>query len=607
MADDMGSDTTCVGSKRSVEEIEEIQTGSPIPEQDSHHTNTSDIVSPPKQDHDFIPKTPPFLVSDSSKKVKSSPDYAQDMPTSGFSVSDSVGNEVGLSGIQESKKEGLAAAENLLDVKKKQLLEEVEANLVPAEKKVSSLRVEIIDETALIETFKPMGFLGHAKSGAQRNAKQEVNGKKARNQRRKEKLANGFKPENTIHVVQPPHSSGAKKITYSRMELEAMRFVNLAEQRKLWEHVYNGLGPVVAREYDDLAVSKHQKNIQFNSDHRKRHGKMDQAPGILGESLGNSVNNETQDVSLLDPVCSYNVTNEDGYPFPEKECSEDDDSDEEYASIQRPAFLVEGEPNFDSGSPEDGFEYLRRVRWEAAQIPKVRVAKVDRSKFNREQSDYMPKIPEIAKCPEQLLPLKQWEEAFLANFSDLRLDLSRFEGSGANTSQDSQSKVILHKNCSSHQPPVNIVFENFAHVKSTEIDCTENSDYQPLLLTAEGGSASPPVENFSTKASLDHSSRDSPLLSVIFRLDSVARVSMLRKRIKAAEDTSTLSRDDCLWLFALCAVVDTPLDADTSASVRSLLRKCAALRATKSTVDDELIMLNILATISGRYFGQSEN
>ncbi|XP_061992654.1 uncharacterized protein LOC133710566 [Rosa rugosa] len=607
MADDMGSDTTCVGSKRSVEEIEETQTGSPIPEQDSHHANSSDIVSPLKQDHEFIPKTPPFLVPESSKKVKSSPDYAQDMPASGFSVSDSVGNEVGLSGIQESKNEGLAAAENLLDVKKKQLLEEVEANLVPAEKKVSSLRVEIIDETALIETFKPMGFLGHAKSGAQRNAKQEVNGKKARNQRRKEKLANRFKPENTIHVAQPPHSSGAKKITYSRMELEAMRFVNLAEQRKLWEHVYNGLGPVVAREYDDLAVSKHQKNIQFNSDHRKRYGKMDQAPGILGESLGNSVNNETQDVSLLDPVCSYNVTNEDGYPFPEKECSEDDDSDEEYASIQRPAFLVEGEPNFDSGSPEDGFEYLRRVRWEAAQIPKVRVAKVDRSKFNREQSDYMPKIPEIAKCPEQLLSLKQWEEAFLADFSDLRLDLSRFEGSGANTSQDLQSKVILHKNCSSHQPPVNIVFENFAHVKSTEIDCTENSDYQPSLLTAEGGSASPPVENFSPKASVDHSSRDSPLLSVIFRLDSVARVSMLRKRIKAAEDTSTLSRDDCLWLFALCAVVDTPLDADTSASVRSLLRKCAALRATKSTVDDELIMLNILATISGRYFGQSEN
>lgn len=155
---------------------------------------------------------------------------------------------------------------------------------------------------------------------------------------------------------------------------------------------------------------------------------------------------------------------------------------------------------------------------------------------------------------------------------------------------------------------MDIIFENFANIKSMEIDCSilGNCNDQPSLLTAEVGSASPPVENFSPKTSVDRSSRDSPLLSVILRLDSVARVSMLRKRIKAAEDTSTLSRDDCLWLFALCAVVDTPLDADTSASLRSLLRKCAALRATKSILDDELIMLNILATISGRYFGQSE-
>jgi survival of motor neuron protein-interacting protein 1 len=31
------------------------------------------------------------------------------------------------------------------------------------------------------------------------------------------------------------------------------------------------------------------------------------------------------------------------------------------------------------------------------------------------------------------------------------------------------------------------------------------------------------------------------------------------------------------------------------------------LRASKSEHDDEVIMLNILATISGRYFGQSES
>ncbi|XP_050372879.1 uncharacterized protein LOC126790611 [Argentina anserina] len=601
MADGMDSDT-CIGSKRSVEDT---QTVSPIPD-------PLEIAFPLEPDLDFNPKLSPFLVSDSPKKLKISPDSARTSHISGFQDSNMgfvkeslvsnlveetkekeslvcdfvvVGIEVGLSGIQEPKK-GFTA-ENLLDVKKMQLLEQVEAM---AGEKVTALKVEVIETV-------PMGCLGRAQSGPQRcAAKQEVTGKKARNQRRKEKLANGFKPEkNTL-----PVSSGANnnnnnnKITYSRMELEAMRFVSIAEQRKLWKDVYNGLGPAVAREYDDMAVSKQQQNIQFNSDHRNR----------FGESLGNLVNNDTQDIGL-DPVCSFDVTNGDGYPIPEKDFSEDDDSDDEYASIQRPAFWVDGEPNFESGSPEDGFEYLRRVRWEAAQIPKVRVAKVDRSKFNREQSDYMPKIPEIAKCPEQLLPLKQWEDAFLSEFSELRLGLSRFEGSSASTSENSQAEINLHKDCTSHQPQADIVSETFAHVKSIEVDCTETFNQQSS--TAEGGSASPPVESFSPKSSVDHSSRNSPLLSVIFRLDSVARVSMLRKRIKAAEDTSTLSRDDCLWLFALCAVIDTPVDADTSASLRSLLRKCAALRATKSTVDDELEMLNILATISGRYFGQSEH
>lgn len=61
------------------------------------------------------------------------------------------------------------------------------------------------------------------------------------------------------------------------------------------------------------------------------------------------------------------------------------------------------------------------VRWEAAQIPNFKVAKLDKSKLNKEQSIYMPEIPEIERCPEQLLPLKEWEEEFLSDFSELRL------------------------------------------------------------------------------------------------------------------------------------------------------------------------------------------
>ncbi|KAJ0799200.1 hypothetical protein HanLR1_Chr00c2142g0835461 [Helianthus annuus] len=99
---------------------------------------------------------------------------------------------------------------------------------------------------------------------------------------------------------------------------------------------------------------------------------------------------------------------------------------------------------------------------------------------------------------------------------------------------------------------------------------------------------------------------DWPSLRTIMETEPRARVAMLRKRIISVEQMSYLGRPDCAWLFALCAAIDTPLDADTSASLRCLLRKCATLRAEKASLDDEVIMLNILATISGKYFGQLE-
>ncbi|WJX15535.1 hypothetical protein P8452_05667 [Trifolium repens] len=285
-----------------------------------------------------------------------------------------------------------------------------------------------------------------------------------------------------------------------------------------------------------------------------------------------------------------------------EECIEDDDSEDDYASIQRPAFQVDGEPNFDSGPPEDGWEYLRRVRWEAHQIPKVKVSKLDRSKLNKEQSPYMPQIPDIAKCPEHLLPLKQWEDVFLVEFSALRENLSCLEGSNAIHSgnlQSLDSSKLLGNNFGVMNKDV-LLFNNMG---------IGNGD-QLSNLTAKNEDSIVPLENPGLKTSTDQTSSSCltpPTLTAILGMDSVSRVSMLLKRIRLLEPESTITRIECMWLFALCAAVDSPLDADTCAALRSLLRKCASIRAGKAELDDEVVMLNILATISGRYFGQSEN
>ncbi|XP_028100604.1 uncharacterized protein LOC114299969 isoform X3 [Camellia sinensis] len=205
------------------------------------------------------------------------------------------------------------------------------------------------------------------------------------------------------------------KRAYSREEVEALRFVNLESQQKKWIEIYCGLAPIVAGEYDGLIACNHQQHIQINFDPRKQFGKKKKTPAVLGEDCFQVMNNETENMIPLDPSCGED------YSILEGECSEEDDSDDDYSSIQRPAFLVTGKPNFNSGPPQDGLEYLRRVRWEAAQIPKVKVSKLETSKLSKEQTVYMPKIPDIAKCPEHLLPLKQWEDAFIADFSELRL------------------------------------------------------------------------------------------------------------------------------------------------------------------------------------------
>lgn len=129
--------------------------------------------------------------------------------------------------------------------------------------------------------------------------------------------------------------------------------------------------------------------------------------------------------------------------------------------------------------------------------------------------------------------------------------------------------------------------------------------FETVILENLGGITSTET-NAGTESPRSEVTSEIPTLSTILKMEPAARNSMLKRRIKSIENMTTVPQDDCLWIFALCAVVDTPFDADTSAALRSLLRKCSSLRAAKTALDDEVVMLNILATISGRYFGQLE-
>lgn len=92
-------------------------------------------------------------------------------------------------------------------------------------------------------------------------------------------------------------------------------------------------------------------------------------PTISGEEFSVNASESLDLLDFSEIACDdADVGSQNGQSVEEwccdNECinNEDDSSDDEPDSIQRPAFLVEGEPDFDSGPPLDGIEYLRRVR-----------------------------------------------------------------------------------------------------------------------------------------------------------------------------------------------------------------------------------------------------
>jgi len=126
------------------------------------------------------------------------------------------------------------------------------------------------------------------------------------------------------------------------------------------------------------------------------------------------------------------------------------------------------------------------------------------------------------------------------------------------------------------------------------------------LVSSDEPSVSGGMKNY-TKPVSSKEPQTEPTLTMLRNMDAVARAATLRNYIDMIQSLDSLSRNNCLWLFALCVAVDAPLDAETCASLRSLLHKCATILITKSEMDDEVVMLNILMAISGRYFGQYEH
>ncbi|KAK4755668.1 hypothetical protein SAY87_009425 [Trapa incisa] len=207
-------------------------------------------------------------------------------------------------------------AESILEFKKKQLLDELEMGSIfqgislsehPGERTLiienfpdrgfmrsseevddymrSSLKIEVIDDTAVIE---PISGTTRILNETKNNSREDVEGKNtAKRARRKGKVrkTGSGKAEDSTQVSWRSRGDGAK-IVYSREEMEALRFVGVAEQKKLWKEIYNGLDPAVAKEYMTLSGSKNHQQQGKSSSESSRPLRRSARPGVLGAIAG---------------------------------------------------------------------------------------------------------------------------------------------------------------------------------------------------------------------------------------------------------------------------------------------------------------------------------
>ncbi|KAM7253203.1 hypothetical protein ACFE04_008822 [Oxalis oulophora] len=133
----------------------------------------------------------------------------------------------------------------------------------------------------------------------EKNDKQEDNGNRSnqsRNKTRVPKRSETNQGHQNLRVYRKVVKI-TKKI-YSREKMEALRYVGVDDQQKLWTSLYNGLAPEVIKEYDTLVATKQpknvfsnyyaqqQKNVCSNFYPQQQFHKRGQLPGLLGAFAG---------------------------------------------------------------------------------------------------------------------------------------------------------------------------------------------------------------------------------------------------------------------------------------------------------------------------------
>ena len=303
----------------------------------------------------------------------------------------------------------------------------------------------------------------------------------------------------------------------------------------------------------------------------------------------------------------------------------EDDEDDEDDFRPRAALEVSGEPDWSvRGPPASAAEYLRRVKWEARQCPNVvRAEGIGTPSPSRRSARAVPvasamrssaimsavRTSRIPPAPEHAVPDAKWERSLIASFSELRLRVAN---------------AMAEADAGPREGRTPGRGSGAAGTSGREGDVGRTISALPSVRDPEAW----------RRLCVDDEEPAAPSVDLLSRLGETRASILLRHAVSWLEDceeagegagpaasagtpnSCPLSKQLCLWIFSLCAAAGKPLDADTCASLRSLLRVCCRLRAgvpapggAADPSEEEgprqvIARLNTLITIAGKYFGQ---
>nr|XP_054751608.1 gem-associated protein 2-like [Lytechinus pictus] len=237
-------------------------------------------------------------------------------------------------------------------------------------------------------------------------------------------------------------------------------------------------------------------------------------------------------------------------------------------------------------APATAEEYLQRVRNEARQTPDVVIAHLDRDTLRSKQTVIVSNSTGFSPAPRGFAPTSTWQRQQSASFSELRQRLAGVTARIAGERNDKMELPRYKDEDSWCQFCLGRVFLDRLRKKHGRppVDDEDDEICSDVTITT-------PVP---------------PLVSIISSLDLAMVQKLLEYHVEWLEMLGFSIAQGC-WLFALLACLEKPLLADSTATIRTLSRHCATLRAVMdSNTEENLVALNLLISIIARYFDQTD-